>query len=161
MIRRASIHDAAALAELGERTFRETFEAHNRPEDMDVYVGQTYAEKLQIREIEDPSLATWVVEEDGTLTAFAQLRLNLPDVELARFYVDRRMHGKGIAQSLMTVVVDTARTAGARRLWLGVWEHNARAIAFYAKCGFRDCGSHPFVVGNDLQTDREMEMDLQ
>jgi len=161
MIRRASIHDAAALAQLGERTFRETFEAHNRPDDMDAYIARTYDESLQRSEIDDPSLATWVVEDDGELIAFAQLKMTLPDVELARFYVDRTRHGKGVAQSLIAVVIDTARSAGARRLWLGVWEHNARAIAFYAKCGFRDCGSHPFIVGSDLQTDREMEMDLQ
>jgi hypothetical protein len=37
-----------------------------------------------------------------------------------------------------------------------VWERNARAIAFYVKCGFRDVGSQPFLVGSDLQTDRVM-----
>ncbi len=153
--------DAAALAALGERTFRETFEAHNRAEDMDAYVQRTYAEAMQRLEIADPGLVTLVVEEEGELLAFALVRMTLPNVELTRFYVDRRRHGQGVAQSLMKAVIDTARSSGARRLWLGVWEHNARAIAFYVKCGFRDCGSHPFLLGNDLQTDREMEMLLQ
>ena len=57
----------------------------------------------------------------------------------------------------MKGVLDTASSLGATRVWLGVWEKNARAIAFYAKCGFRDVGSQPFLLGSDLQTDRVME----
>jgi ribosomal protein S18 acetylase RimI-like enzyme len=53
-----------------------------------------------------------------------------------------------------------AKSRGARTLWLGVWEHNARAIAFYRKHGFRQIGSHPFLLGQDLQTDLEMAVSL-
>ena len=45
---------------------------------------------------------------------------------------------------------------GARELWLGVWERNARAQAFYRKCGFRKVGTQIFVVGSDPQTDDVM-----
>ena len=45
---------------------------------------------------------------------------------------------------------------GPRTLWLGVWERNPRAIAFYTKCGFVDVGEHAFVFGTDEQTDRVM-----
>ena len=38
-------------------------------------------------------------------------------------------------------------------MWLGVWERNPRAIAFYIKSGFVVVGSHVFIVGNDRQTD--------
>ena len=41
-------------------------------------------------------------------------------------------------------------------MWLGVWERNARAIAFYAKWGFIDIGDHVFMLGSDRQTDRIM-----
>jgi ribosomal protein S18 acetylase RimI-like enzyme len=77
-------------------------------------------------------------------------------VELARFYVDRPWHGRGVARELMDAARAAARNLGGRTFWLGVWEHNPRAIAFYAKCGFRDVGSHKFLVGSDLQTDRVM-----
>ncbi|HEV7767664.1 MAG TPA: GNAT family N-acetyltransferase, partial [Thermoanaerobaculia bacterium] len=73
-----------------------------------------------------------------------------------RFYVEHGHHGRGIAQSLMQAAEDAARALGGTALWLGVWEHNPRAIAFYLKCGFGDVGSHPFMVGRDLQTDRLM-----
>jgi ribosomal protein S18 acetylase RimI-like enzyme len=38
-------------------------------------------------------------------------------------------------------------------MWLGVWERNPRAIAFYLKTGFVSVGSHVFMVGSDPQTD--------
>jgi ribosomal protein S18 acetylase RimI-like enzyme len=38
-------------------------------------------------------------------------------------------------------------------VWLGVWERNPRAIAFYRKFGFREVGTHVFPLGNDPQRD--------
>jgi len=60
----------------------------------------------------------------------------------------------------MAAAIEAARELGGATLWLGVWEHNPRAIAFYAKCGFHDRGSQPFLVGSDLQNDRVMVRDL-
>ena len=49
-----------------------------------------------------------------------------------------------------------AAIRGAQTLWLGVWERNPRALAFYGKCGFVDVGEHVFLFGTDPQTDRVM-----
>ena len=151
------------LAELGTRTFSDTFAAHNRAEDIEAYLARTYGEAQQRREIEDPSIVTLLVEDGDALLAFAQLRALTTehgDVEIARLYVDRGHHGRGIAQMLMNAAVEAARELGGASVWLGVWEHNARAIRFYEKCGFRDTGSQPFLLGSDLQTDRVMTLDL-
>ncbi len=163
IVRRAVPSDAAALAELAARTFSDAFAEHNRAEDMDAYLAKTYGETQQRREIEDPEVVTLVVEDGDALIAFAQLRgstLEYGDVELARLYVDREQHGRGIAQTLMNAAIDAARELGGALLWLGVWEHNPRAIRFYEKCGFRDIGSQPFLLGTDVQTDRVMTFDL-
>jgi diamine N-acetyltransferase len=157
IVRRATAADAAALATFGARTFVETFAAQNRAEDIAAFVEQSYGVAQQTREIE--SGVTLLVEEDGVFIAFAQLhRSDSPfgDVELGRFYIHRAHHGRGIAQSLMEAVLAAARTLGGRKLWLGVWEHNPRAIRFYEKCGFVDEGTQPFAVGSDVQTDRVM-----
>ena len=160
MIRRATVDDAAQLADLAARTFYEAFAMHNRPEDMDAYMSIAYGESIQRDELADPDRITLVIEENDALIAYTQLKLTLPEIEIGRFYVDRPWHGRGLAQSLMDAVFVLARDLRATRLWLGVWERNSRAIAFYEKCGFRDCGSHPFLVGSDLQTDRLMELHL-
>ena len=158
-IRRARPADASALAELASRTFTDAFAAQNRPEDVELYLARSFGEPQQRAEIENPDGVTLVVEVSGALIAFAQLRRSDAghgEVELARFYVERTHHGRGVAQAMMDAVLDAARSLGAGTLWLGVWEHNPRGIRFYEKCGFRDVGSHPFLVGNDLQTDRIM-----
>jgi ribosomal protein S18 acetylase RimI-like enzyme len=157
-IRHGSVSDAAAIAVFAERTFRDTFAAHNNPDDLEAYIAKAYGEAQQRREIESGTM-TLLVESDGELVAFAQLRpARSPhgEVEIARFYVDKAHHGQGIAQTLMQAAVEAARELAGTTLWLGVWEHNLRAIAFYTKCGFRDVGSQPFLVGSDLQTDRVM-----
>ena len=163
IVRRAVPTDAAALAELARRTFADTFAAENRPEDISAYLAKTYGETQQRREIEDPDTVTLLVHDRETLVAFAQLRRSSSrygEVELARFYVHREHHGRGIAQALMSASIDAARELSGATLWLGVWEHNPRAIRFYEKCGFRDVGSQPFVLGSDLQTDRVMTLDI-
>jgi len=158
MIRRAVPADAAPLAELAARTFHDAFARHNRAEDMEAYMSTAYGESVQRAELEDPDRITLVVEDGEALIAYAQLRMSIPEIEIGRFYVDTPWHGRGVAQSLMNEIFDIARDLYATRIWLGVWERNTRAIAFYEKCGFRDCGSQPFLLGSDLQTDRVMEL---
>jgi diamine N-acetyltransferase len=64
------------------------------------------------------------------------------------------VHGTGLALRLMRRALDAARELGGRYAWLGVWERNARAMAFYRKAGFREIGITHYVVGSDRQTDR-------
>lgn len=168
VIRLATVDDAAELAELGERSFRETFAADNRPEDIEAYIAVTYSLAKQRSDLLDPDRMTLLVHADDRLIAYAQLRAGaVPDavtgpspIEVLRFYVDRPWHGQGIARRLMDAVMDVARDRGAETLWLAVWEFNPRAVAFYTKCGFRDVGSKPFVLGTDHQTDRVMTRGL-
>ena len=163
-IRRGVPDDAPALAAFAERTFVETFGSDNDPRDMEAFVERTYGVAQQTAELTDPGVTTLLAHRDGKLVAFAQIRRHVPppcvsdatSIELRRFYVDRPAQGTGVAQLLMAAVFDAARGAGARHVWLGVWERNLRAIAFYRKAGFTDVGSQPFVLGSDHQNDRVM-----
>ena len=167
-IRRAAPADAAPLAELAARIFAETFSDGTDPDDMAAHLAKSYGERQQSEEIADPAMVTLVAETGGLLVGFAQVRRGpAPDcvtgeapVEIARFYVDRAWQGTGLAHRLMSAALDAARDLGGRTLWLGVWEKNGRAIAFYGKHGFRDVGSHDFWVGSDRQTDRVMAAPL-
>jgi len=169
VIRRASIADAEELARFGARTWSETFGAWNTPEDLELYLSQTYGPDLQTAELGDPSWTTLLAEEGNRLAGFAQVRTGPTPpcitgsgpIELYRFYVDSPWHGKGLARHLMSAVDEEAIRRGARTLWLGVWEHNPRAQAFYRKCGFVDVGEHIFLVGTDPQRDRVMERKLK
>jgi ribosomal protein S18 acetylase RimI-like enzyme len=161
-IRQAIAADAAALAELAARTFQETFAADTPPEDMALHLANAYGTAQQERELADPDMTTLLVEADGQLAGYAQVRSGETPkcvtgerpVELWRFYIAQPWHGRGVAQALMEQVAVEARGRGAHTLWLGVWERNERAKAFYQKSGFADAGSHVFMVGTDAQTDR-------
>ncbi|HEU4994919.1 MAG TPA: GNAT family N-acetyltransferase [Gemmatimonadaceae bacterium] len=160
---RASSRDARRLAAFASRMFRLTFESQNTPEDMAAHVASAFSEALQRSEIDDPNGITLLAEQRDTLVGYAQLRAGEPPgcvsdrgaLELMRFYVDPTLHGRGFAHALMreTLAVASSR---ARSIWLGVWERNARAIAFYEKWGFVDVGQHQFVLGTDRQIDRIM-----
>jgi ribosomal protein S18 acetylase RimI-like enzyme len=165
-IRRAGPADAAPLAELAARTYTDTFADSTDPKDLELFLAKSYGVPQQTRELTDPDAITLVAEGERGLAGFAQVRRGAapscvqgpaPIVEIWRFYVDRDWHGRGVAQRLMAAAWDAARELGARTLWLSVWEHNARAQAFYAKFGFRDVGSKDFWVGTDCQTDRIMQ----
>jgi diamine N-acetyltransferase len=164
VIRRAASADAPALATFAARAFEDTFAKDNTREDMQSYLAKAFGEPQQLREIEDPGGITLLAEDADRLIGFAQIRREpVPGsasdavaVELRRFYIARAFHGQGLAQVLMHAAEHAASTLGARTLWLGVWERNLRAIAFYTKCGFVDVGSQEFVLGSDRQTDRVM-----
>lgn len=162
-VRRATLDDAAPLAAFATRAFIETFGDDNDPEDLRDYIESMYGPAQQSGEIRDENFATWLAEDGGgALIGYAQLcRKRVPPcvkserpVEIYRFYVARRAHGTGVAQALMSTAFAQARDWGADVVWLGVWEHNPRAMAFYRKFGFADVGTIDFFVGPDRQTDR-------
>jgi len=169
-IREARESDAAALAELAERTFRDAFAAVNAAADMDLHCARHYAPAIQAAEIAGPLATTLVVERDGELIGYAQLSRRpvtvpegdhpTPAVEIYRFYVLHAWHGSGLAAALMDACVAHARETGASLLRLGVWEHNPRAMRFYEKHGFAVVGEQPFVLGKDPQRDLVMTRPL-
>ena len=69
--------------------------------------------------------------------------------------------GKQTMASKSAAAYDEAKKKGHRTLWLGVWEHNARARAFYSKWSFREVGEHIFQLGADSQTDILMERQVE
>lgn len=153
--------DAKALSILAERTFRETFAADNKAADMDLYCSQSYNEAVQAAEIDALNMTTFVRGDGAGFAGFAQVswasapacvEADSPG-EIRRFYVLAAWHGRGIAQELMTACLDAFHQRGTDVAWLGVWERNPRAIAFYGKCGFAAVGEHAFTLGTDVQRD--------
>jgi ribosomal protein S18 acetylase RimI-like enzyme len=161
VVRRAGRRDAKQLASLAEATFRDTFEARNSAENMALHCGTRYGEAVQASEIADPDMVTLVCESQETLAGFAQLRwggaprcvVAAAPGEIQRLYVARKFHGMGVARKLMLACLDEMRARRSDVVWLGVWEHNPRAIAFYRKFGFAEVGEHIFPLGRDPQRD--------
>lgn len=165
VIRKASTADASALAKLAEKTFRATFGAMNTAENMDDHCQSSYSKEIQFAEIADPDVITLVAEENSELIGYAQLRWGSAPAcvsgkfpgEIQRLYVSSIYHGKGIAGDLMNMVIHEMKLLGKDVIWLGVWELNPRALAFYKKSGFIEVGEHIFNLGQDLQRDLIMQ----
>lgn len=167
-IRRATEEDAGLLSKIALKIFLDTFAAQNNAKDITIHAARAYSPEIQLRELQDPGKLYLIADIDRVAVGFAMLgepKSEVCDafdspVELFRFYVDEAWHGHGIAQQMMDVVEDVARSLGGRTLCLGVWEHNPRAIRFYEKIGFRDAGSQPYLLGEDQQTDRVMVREI-
>ena len=163
-IRRGTVDDAAAIAEIAERLFVRTFDPDNDPANVASHASEAFGESIQRAELADPTVTYLLLEVDGLLAAFAELKAGSTNssirgeaqIEIQRFYVDHAYHGRGLASHLMDACLSEAQKQRARTIWLGVWERNLRAIRFYEKCGFVDVGVKTFQLGAELQYDRVM-----
>nr|WP_278995955.1 N-acetyltransferase [Plesiomonas shigelloides] len=161
LIRIAQPSDAEQLAILAERTFRDTFASSNTQEDMELHCQSNYSKEHQLKEIQNPNWITLVCECENMLAGYAQMRWEeFPSCveaktprEILCFYVDKPWHGHGIAQEMMKACLAELKKRNTDVVWLGVWEHNPRAIAFYKKFDFVEVGEHIFQLGADAQRD--------
>ena len=80
--------------------------------------------------------------------------------ELNRIYVAAEWHGRGVGRALMDRALADAKRAACDRLWLGVWEHNPKAMAFYRELGFEIVGTQSFMLGEERQRDLVMSIAL-
>ncbi len=160
--------DAEALTEFAARTFYDAFAPTNSTENMEAYMSENFTPETFSAQLADPHAVFLIAEIEGVLAGFAKLQNgDTPDcvkgiapIEIERFYVDQRFHGGGVAHSLMQACFDHAERSGHQTIFLGVWENNPRAIAFYRKWGFEIVGAHVFQMGNEAQNDYLMERTL-
>lgn len=160
-VRPANAADAAPLAELGARTFRDAFGALNDPIELARHLAANYGEARQREEIANPAWTTLLAEVNGVMVGYAQSLQAAPPVELPpsgawllrRLYLEQAWTGRGVGRILIEAIIADARRRGGTMLWLTTWERAAQAIAFYRKQGFVEAGRTTFLVGNDPQTD--------
>jgi ribosomal protein S18 acetylase RimI-like enzyme len=165
IIRRGNRGDATLLAELGARTFSETFAPDNSPDNMASYLETAFSPSQQTTELADRETSFLIAESEGVAVGYAMLRsgnvlenvTGRNPIELVRLYVSQERLGSGVGAALMQACIREARQRGHKTLWLGVWEHNARAQAFYRKWNFTEIGTHVFHLGDDPQTDILMQ----
>lgn len=165
VIRRAVTADSGLLSEIGARTFCETFAADNTPEDMAAYVASSFNSTQIATELSDPRSTFLIAEIDTIAVGYSKLHVGKAadgitgekPIELVRLYVSKGWLGRGIGTALMLACMEEARRQGYGTLWLGVWEHNGRARAFYRKWEFHEVGQRVFQLGADPQTDLLME----
>lgn len=166
--RRATAADLDTLAALARRTFHDTYAPFNKPDNLSGYMDEAFSKQTLGAHLADGDYLTTLSYAGDQLAGYFQLRQHgdtpahvqqRPAVELTRFYVDRSFHGKGVAQGQLQAMLELAGDR-AKTCWLCVWDQNPRAIRFYEKSGFEDIGVVNFQLGDELQTDRLMQISL-
>lgn len=165
---KADIADVYSLQELSIKTFMEAFAEDNSDKDMQVYIRQSFASKKLASELNNPDSEFYIYRSDVLPVAYLKVNFGLAQsesmgeeaLELERIYVLQTYKGKGVGQFLLDKAIEIGRSKKAKFIWLGVWEHNHQALAFYRKNGFEVFGQHVFQFGNDPQTDLMMRLSL-
>lgn len=169
MIKKCSLDNARELQKISVETFTETFKDHNSPEHLDTYLQKAYNLEALEQELAARSshffFIYWNLEIAGYLkvnTDEAQTEaMDSATLEVERIYVKKQFHRHGLGKALLNKAFEIALVEKKKAIWLGVWEDNANAIAFYQKIGFVHTGSHSFFMGDDEQVDLIMTKTLQ
>lgn len=166
-IEKATLENIKELQEIGRSTFLETFEQVNNEQDMQRYLEQSFSIAKLTMELENKDSQFYFAMVDGRLIGY--LKINIGEaqtekqdhaLEIERIYVLKEFHGEKIGQLLYKKAIAIAYEIKANHVWLGVWEENHRAIAFYEKNGFKVFDKHIFMLGSDQQIDLMMKKEL-
>ncbi|MCE7992308.1 MAG: GNAT family N-acetyltransferase [Roseivirga sp.] len=167
-IRLCGPEDLEALTAIASQTFTDTFAHLNDPVHFAPYIAKAFSLGQIKSELENPATEFYFLFYDDKLAGYlklnfaeAQSDLNDPEsLEIERIYVLDSFQGLGLGKALFQLSLDKALDQSLKYVWLGVWEKNTKAIDFYKTRGFYTFDKHPFKLGDDLQTDYLMRLDL-
>lgn len=163
------LSDITQLSEIARETYSETFSDINSPETMSSYIEGAFNTEQLRKEISNPdSLFLFLICEGNTAgylklnEHIAQTEFQEPDgLEIERIYLRKDFQGVGLGSTLLDKAIDIAKIKNKSYVWLGVWEQNEQAIAFYEHKGFKKTGYHYFEMGSERQKDYIMRKNLE
>lgn len=161
--------DVEVLQSIGRKTFKETFARHNTEQNMFRYLEESFSAQKLVSEINDKGSEFYFAHLGDQVIGYLKINTGASQTELKegnsleveRIYVDQAYHGKKVGQLLYEWAIEIAQQRAYDFVWLGVWEHNARALRFYEKNGFVPFDKHVFMLGDDVQTDIMMKKILE
>lgn len=156
------------LQKISRQTFYEAFSPVNSEEDMAMYLEHSLSIEKLSAELSNENTEFYFAQLNDQVIGYLKLNTNdaqtdLQDeqaLEVERIYLLIEYASKGVGQLLMEKAYQVAQLKKAEYIWLGVWEHNTKAIQFYKRNGFCEFGSHMFKLGNDDQRDILMKRQL-
>ena len=125
-------------------------------------VLSSYSEASFTNALMDDGSHIEVAEVKGHLVGFAQVTFGATNelspagtqAELLRLYVQEPFTASKIGTRLLAAAERAASEAGATVLWLTPWVHNHRALAFYARRGYKDFGLTYFLFEGESHGNR-------
>lgn len=161
IIRTAVLADAAALAELGNVTFTETFGHLYTPENLASHLRRVHSEAAHSAMLRDPDTCVWLAEDEGGravgYAVACRCRLPVENLEpgageLKQIYVRASHQKHRLGSKLMEVALEWLEQRYSP-LYVGVWTGNPGAQRLYSRYGFEQAGEYAFQVGEHFDRD--------
>lgn len=168
IIRKIDSQEVEHLREIGKHTFIEAFASQNTEQNMHNYLQYAFSKEKLTAELYDPNTEFYVAQKNNHWVGYLKINfgvsktktLGTNTLEIERIYVIKAFHGHKIGQTLLEKALDLAKKRKVTFIWLGVWEHNIKAIGFYEKNGFKVFDKHIFRLGEEDQTDLLMKLEI-
>jgi diamine N-acetyltransferase len=168
-IKKCTLEDLHTLQEIGYETFNETFKHQNSPENMNAYLDRAFNLEQLEKELSTISSQFFFVYFNHEVAGYLKVNTNdaqseeMGDetLEIERIYIKNQFQKHGLGKFLFNKAMKMALEGNKKKIWLGVWEKNENAIAFYKKMGFIQTGAHSFYMGDEEQIDLIMTKTLR
>jgi ribosomal protein S18 acetylase RimI-like enzyme len=170
LIRIAVPGDEETVADIGRRTFYETWKSVNTEEDLQLYMLKSFDVAKIREEIQNSKVNTFFLAfVEDELAGYAKLRNDrsndeikgLRALEMERIYVLKKFQDQKIGKALMDESLSIAYQGSYEVMWLGVNQENYKAIEFYKRYGFEVFGVKQFILGTAIDEDFLMKKVLK
>jgi diamine N-acetyltransferase len=168
-IEKCTLKDSRKLQEISYETFNETFKHQNSPENMNAYLERAFNLIQVEKELSNISSQFLFVYFSNEVAGYLKVNTNeaqseeigVESLEIERIYIKKNFQKHGLGKHLLNKAMEIAMESNKKKIWLGVWEKNENAIAFYKKMGFVQTGAHSFYMGDEEQMDFIMTKTLK
>jgi len=160
-IKQCTHQDLEELQEISCETFYETFREQNSKENLNAYLEKAFTLEQLKKELSNTSSYFYFICLYKEVAGYLKVNIygaqseDMGDesLEIERIYIKSKYQKNGLGKHLLNKAFKIAEESNKRKIWLGVWEKNENAIAFYKKMGFSQMGTHSFFMGDEKQTD--------
>jgi diamine N-acetyltransferase len=160
-LKQCNLEDLRTLQEISYETFNETFKDQNSPENMNAYLERAFNLRQLEKDLSKIYSQFFFVYFNNEVAGYLKVNINdaqseeMDDesLEIERIYIKSKFQKHGLGKYLLNKAMEIAMESNKKKIWLGVWEKNENAIAFYKKMGFVQTGAHSFYMGDEEQID--------
>jgi ribosomal protein S18 acetylase RimI-like enzyme len=168
-IRKATLSALPLIEMISVQTFTETFAAVNTSANLTNYITSNLNKEILTEELQNEYSAFYLAVKNESIVGYLKINWGTAQTELVqgdaleiqRIYVLEDFKGKKIGQLLLMKAIAIAKSKNLEYIWLGVWESNHKALAFYKKNNFISFDTHTFTMGEEVQTDLLLQLQLK
>lgn len=163
-----SQNEITELSEVAYHTFVDTFKGSSDWDDLVQYAQSAFSEATLLAELQTDTSMFYVCKDEGRIVGYMKLNVGEAQteyrgddaLEIQRLYLSDTVQGRGYGSQLFDRAIEEAQQRGKKKVWLGAWEENDKALQFYKYKGMVVVGEHHFIMGDTTDTDLILELDV-